>query len=83
MSKEFTVAEVEVIHMYPDDGRVPHVPFGFNHQFWLDFKAQMLPDDKIQDFESSPESWAHLAGRAGYILVRDGKVVTQIITAMN
>jgi len=69
--------------MYPDDGRIPHVPFGFNHRRWLEFKAQILPGDKIVAFESSPESWEHLAGSAGYILVRDGKVVAQIITLMN
>ncbi len=83
MSKEFTVEELEKLHMYPDDGRVPHVPFGFNHQAWLRFKSQIKPGDKIFAFESSQESWEHLAGRAGYELVRDEEVIASIITRMN
>lgn len=83
MKKEYTISELEAMHMYPDDGRVPHVPFGFGNDRWQKFKSQVRDGDKIFALESSPESWKHLAGRAGYVLVRDGNIVAKIITRMN
>jgi hypothetical protein len=56
-------------------------PFGFDTDNRL--YAQMLPGDEIWMFSSRPEFWACLAGRAGVALVRDGKIVDSIITAMN
>ena len=36
-----TVEEVEIERTYPDDGRVPHVPFGFGNAKWVELKSQM------------------------------------------
>jgi hypothetical protein len=83
VEKEYIIEEIESAHMYPDDGRVPHVPFGFAHAKWIEFKRGIQPGDKIYDFASSPESWRNLAGRAGYVLVRDGKPVDTFVTLMN
>jgi hypothetical protein len=80
---EYTIAEIEAANTYPDDGRVPHVPFGFQNAKWLAFKAKMQPGDKIVDFATAPDSWQHLAGRAGYVLVRHGKPVDTFVTMMN
>ena len=81
--KEFTVAEVEALEMCPDDGRVPHVPFGFMNDRWEEFKAQVQEGDKIVAFSSDAESWVQMCGREGYHLVRDKGIVTEIITLMN
>ncbi|WP_461785631.1 hypothetical protein [Prosthecobacter sp.] len=83
MEKEYTVAELEELNMLPDDGRVPHVPFGFLNHRWQEFKAQLQPGDKILGFETSPASWRRLAGQKGYRLVRSEKVITELITVMN
>ncbi len=81
--QELTIAEIEAANFPDDDGRVPHVPFGFANDKWLAFKAKMQPGDKIVDFATSPESWENLAGRAGYALVREGKPVETFVTMMN
>jgi hypothetical protein len=83
MEKEYTIEEIESANTYPDDGRVPHVPFGFGNAAWLSFKNKIRPGDKILDFCSSEHSWQNLAGRAGYILVREGKVIDTLVTIMN
>ena len=83
MPKEYTIEELEAAHLSTDDGRVPHVPFGFLNDAWNQFKSQILPGDKIFDFTTSPESWKKLAGRQGYVLVRDGVVIATFVTLMN
>jgi hypothetical protein len=83
MDKDYTIEEIEKMKTPPEDGRVPHVPFGFQNQKWLEFKSQIQPGDKIHDFSSSEESWENLAGRAGYILVREGRVIDTFVTIMN
>jgi hypothetical protein len=77
------VEKVEADNLYPDDGRVPHVPFGFSHDKWLQFRRQMQPGDELYYYETSAESWRNLAGRSGYILVRDGEVIDNFGTMMN
>ena len=59
------------------------MPFGSADANWIKFKSGIQPGDKIYDFASSPESWASLAGRAGYVLVRNGKPVDTFVTLMN
>lgn len=79
-----TVAEVEATYMYsiPDLGPDP-VPFGYCNDQWQALLAQMRPGDELREFCSSPESWDHLAGRAGIALVRDGREVASIDTMLN
>lgn len=43
----------------------------------------MQPGDELYAFHSSPESWLALAGPGGFALVRDGKVVRQVVTILN
>lgn len=59
------------------------LPFGFQHQAWLRLKEKMQLGDELWEFSSSGDSWAHLAGRRGIALVREGKVIGSIITLMN
>jgi hypothetical protein len=83
MPREYTIEEIEAANLYPDDGRVPHVPFGFTNDKWVAFKAKMQPGDKIVDFSTSDESWEHLAGRAGYAIMRGDEVIEEFVAIMN
>jgi hypothetical protein len=78
-----TIEEVENENMHPDDGRVPHVPFGFVSQKWIEFKSQMQAGDKIYYYSSSPESWKNLAGREGYALFRGEQLIDEFLVMMN
>jgi len=84
LTKRTTVAEVEAASMVsnPELGPEP-VPFGFINDKWKALLAQMQPGDELWEFSSSEESWQHLAGRAGFALVRNGEVVASIVTMMN
>lgn len=41
-----------------------------------------LATDEVWKFTTSKQSWRHLAGRAGYALVRDGVMICDAITVM-
>jgi hypothetical protein len=82
-SKEYTIPELEALHLPVDDGRVPHVPFGFMNGRWEEFKLQWRDGDKIFEFSSPTEAWKHLEGREGYVLVRREKVIATIITRVS
>ena len=84
LKKQVSVAEAEAAHMVQTDRLGPDlVPFGFQNDRWRDLLAQMQDGDELWEFSSSWESWQHLAGRAGIVLVRNGEVVTSIVTMMN
>jgi hypothetical protein len=50
---------------------------------WRSFISQMQPEDQLRHFSSPAESWHHLAGRAGYAIVRQSEVVDAIVTLLN
>jgi hypothetical protein len=50
---------------------------------WNPFIAEMAPGDELWRFRSPGRTWANLAGRAGYSIVRDGKVIRSLVTLMN
>ena len=81
--QKVTLEEIEENNLYPDDGRVPHVPFGFAHAKWVQWKAQIREGDELYYFSSSAEAWRNLAGREGYALIREGQVVDTMVTLMN
>ena len=88
LKEKTTVAEVEAANPGITDDRVKRFPeaakpFGFENRRWEEFKGVMLPGDEIRMFSSPPESWQHLAGRAGIALVRDGVPIRIIVTRMN
>ena len=50
------------------------------------FKGQKLviqEGDVVWRFSSPPDSWRYLAGRAGFALVRDGKIVHSRMTILS
>lgn len=88
LQEKLSVADAEAAHpgitddrvtRFPDAGR----PFGFQHGEWEELKAAMLPGDELWAFSSPAESWKHLAGRAGFAVVRDGVPIQVIVTVMN
>lgn len=50
---------------------------------WDALKVRMVEGDEVWTFSSPPETWAKLFGRAGVALVRGGKAVYHVTTAMN
>lgn len=49
----------------------------------LSFRLPVRPDDEVWMFSSSPDTWRHLAGRAGLALIREGTVIDAYVTRMN
>jgi len=47
---------------------------------WQRLVGDMQPTDELWEFSSPQDSWDALAGRAGYVVVRDGGVVNSIVT---
>lgn len=43
----------------------------------------LQPGEELRWFGSSAEAWAHLAGRSGYEIVKDGKVIERVVLVMN
>ena len=84
LKEKISVAEAEAAHAcsFPGLGPSP-VPFGYQNAQWREFVAKMQDADELWTFSSGNESWAHLCGRAGIALVRDGEIVDSIITLMN
>jgi hypothetical protein len=62
---------------------IPKVPFGFSNKRWLLFKGKYRESDEIYYFITDQTSWNNLAGSAGYVLIRNYKVLATIITLMN
>lgn len=50
---------------------------------WTALRALIQPGDQLFEYWSPPDSWQHLAGRAGIVLMRDGRPVADIVTLMN
>ena len=79
--KKTTVVEAEV---HPTRLRTGESkPFGYVNDQREAVKAKLRPGDELYRFLSSRESWAHLTGRAGIVLVRQGKIIADIFTRMN
>ena len=58
-------------------------PYGIPSDEWNRLKSLMEDGDVIHAFSSPSESWEHLAGRAGYAVVRDGQAIVSVVTLMN
>ncbi len=46
-------------------------------------RSMIKEGDTIWEFESPPSTWAALAGRKGYALVREGTVIAGFVTFLN
>jgi hypothetical protein len=43
----------------------------------------MRPGDEIRSFKNSERAWARRCGRRGYVLLRQGKIIQVMTTAIN
>ena len=50
---------------------------------WQRLKPLLFEGDEIWYFDSPREYWNKLAGRRGYAIIRDGKIVGGFFTALN
>jgi hypothetical protein len=74
LSARVSVKDVEKANI--ENGR----PFGYQHRKWERLKGRMEAGDELWEFQSPPASWAHLMGREGYALVRQGEIIEAILT---
>jgi len=81
LTKKISVTEAEESHMVTIENR--QVPFGYNNVQWQSLLSKMQDGDELWEFTSGDESWEDLAGREGLALVRDGKIIYDIVTCMN
>jgi hypothetical protein len=50
---------------------------------WLELTQAATPGDAVWYFRSPQQTWAELAGRAGFALVRDGVPVAALVTQLS
>lgn len=84
LKEKTTIEKAEQNHLVTDRRLGPKpVPFGFINARWEKFKAEIRNGDELWVFESPGESWEKLAGRTGFCIVREGRIIDAIITRMN
>jgi len=89
VSAPLTIVEIERRDMakLPADLKIrpdlQKVPFRFANAEWVAFKSMFKPGDKIVRYTTSSHSWQHLAGEAGYGLIRSGCVIETFRTMWN
>lgn len=77
-----TVEEIEKAHTV-ELSSGENVAFGHINWQWLELLHFKRDTDELYSYSTSPESWEALAGEAGVALVRDGYVITDIMTAIS
>jgi hypothetical protein len=58
------------------------VPLALTRRYreqWKTIRGRLCGGDELWTFRTPEESWLHLAGRAGYAVVREGRVVDGIL----
>ena len=75
LTTKTTVQEAEAAHCSTGN------PFGYLHKQWEMLKARMQPGDELWDFDNGLHD--QLAGRNGYKLVRQGRVIAQVTTMVS
>jgi len=84
LQRRVTVQEAEQHNMILDDRLGPEaVPFGFMNERWKAFIARMIEGDELWEFTSPADTWQNLCGRQGIAIVRNGEVLSNLVTEMN
>jgi hypothetical protein len=68
------------------DNMVDGVAFGHIHDKWVEFKEQLLEGDELRHFRTPDETWETIfprCGLEGYAIIRDGALVTMIVTGIS
>jgi hypothetical protein len=80
---EWLGSKIEYGEPVPPLFSVPGRPVALGDGDWHRLRARMANGDEFRLFCSPPESWASLTGRSGVALVRNGRSIAHVITAMN
>ena len=78
---EISLEDAKALNMVKLDGC--DVPFGYNNYQWRSIQKMMQQGDRLYEFRSPKESWQNFAGKEGIALVRDGKIVTDLIILLH
>jgi len=81
LQNKISIQDAEAKNMADIDGC--DIPFGYVYNQWKTLLSKMRDGDELHEFCSSDESWDFLAGREGIALVRNGEIITDIVTKMN
>jgi len=74
----------KVFHkQHPNRNDVLVVPFGFQNEEWNRFKVAIKPGDEVRFVSAPTKDWQHLAGREGYILIRQERIMRFLVTREN
>lgn len=79
--KKVSVLEAENNHLETIGDK--QVPFGGNHSLWQILLSKMQDGDELWEYTSDDKSWEMMAGREGILLVRDEKIIDDILLRMN
>jgi hypothetical protein len=75
------IEEAEARHSYGG------VPFGLQNAKWQELRSMVFADRSMQlwSFCSPPETWTTfpLRGMEGYAVVKDGKIIDFVLTAIS
>jgi hypothetical protein len=63
--------------------RVPLVPRTRDDVDFTDMVIRRQPGDELWSFSSPPSSWGLMMGTSGIALVRNGRVIADVVTMMN
>ena len=89
VSRPLSVKEVEEVELQKTLAMLktledlPRLPFAFQNEQWTAFKSRMRKGDQLVEFSSDERSWQHLAGEAGYAILRAGCIVEKMTTVIN
>ena len=76
--------EKEALAAWEKAGSIGHRPMmRSGNETWEEFKASLKVGDHLVLMSSPPETWRKLAGLEGYAIIRNGKIVAWVTTAMN
>lgn len=82
--KKVSVTEAESVHLCKIDRLGPDpIPFGFQNKEWNRFICKMKDGDELWEFNSPPQSWPNMWGRAGYSIVKNGEIIDYFLTLMS
>lgn len=79
----YELSDPNLILTIPGPGWEIKGPLSTADNAWNKFKKEYREGDELYFFSSDAISWAYLRGRAGYVLIRNNKIVTTAVTKMN
>lgn len=83
LKEQVSVTEAEATHTYSKPPIIAGIPFGFANADWIEFKSLMQSGDELWFYSSPQESWDELMGTEGYVIIREGKIIAEMVTALN